>query len=485
MSELLYSLIKIDRTKGPGLVSQLTNELRRLISDGHLMAGHALPSSRSLADQIGVSRNTVTFAVEQLAAEGYVSVSQGRRPCVMLQSTVGDDRQKGPGSIVRPPRPLLKKSISRLNRSSWPAVTTESIVPFRQGRADSREFPHDTWARCLRRAARKDPESHETPLNRPSLQKALCRHLIQYRGVSATPDQVLVVPTAQSGLNLIADMVLEPDDVAWTESPGYAGARVAIESHGGDAVGIALDEHGMSFDQLDHPSPKLIFTTPTHQFPTGRLMSVNRRLKLLAVAESRNAWIIEDDYDGEFHFDERPVPALQGLDQSDRVFYLGTFAKSTFADIRLGYIVVPRQVLDDFKLAQLRYGLLASIHIQEALAEFISDGHFVAHIKRTRRLYHERRDYLADALRREVGDYFRIEKPAGGMQLVAWSRTKIADRKLTEQLAEAGVVARPVSPMFIGEPQKNGLLLGFAAWQTSEIEKAVGTLRDIVAALTT
>lgn len=480
MSEPLTSLIHIDRTVSQGVVQQLINELRRLISEGHLSAGFILPSSRSLSNQLGVSRNTVTYAIEQLVAEGYIAVSQGRRPHVLLQSALFDQRRKTTDPNTGNDTPTLKTSILELDRSIWPTAIAEPMKPLRQGRADSREFPHDVWARCLRRAARNKAGFDDTSLNRRSLQNALRSHLVQHRGIAASPEQILFVPTAQAGLNLIADIVLAPGDIAWMESPGYSGARAAIETNGGHAIGIELDENGMVIDGQDAAQPKLIFTTPTHQFPTGRLMSVNRRLELLALAESKAAWIIEDDYDGEFHFDDRPVPALQGLDHSNRVFYLGTFSKTTFSDIRLGYIVVPKQVLESFKLAQMRGGLLASIQTQEALAEFISEGHFIAHIRKAKRLYQERRDHLVDLLEREVGNYFDVEKPPGGMQLVAWCRKKMNDRTLVALLADAGVVARPVSELFVSRTATSGLVLGFAAWRQLEIESAVRTLRGIV-----
>lgn len=477
---MLTSLIHIDRSASQGVVHQLINELRRLISEGYLSADFVLPSSRSLSSQLGVSRNTVTYAIEQLVAEGYIAVSQGRRPHVLLQSAWSDQRRKTPGTEAGTEAPTLKESVLELDSAIWPAAIAEPMKPLRQGRADGREFPHDVWARCLRRAARNQASFEDTSVNRRSLQNALSSHLVQHRGIVASPEQILLVPTAQAGLNLIADMVSEPSDFAWLECPGYSGARAAIEAIGGRAIGINLDENGMVVDSEETTQPRLIFTTPTHQFPTGRLMSVNRRLELLALAESKAAWIIEDDYDGEFHFDDRPVPALQGLDHTNRVFYLGTFSKTTFSDIRLGYIVVPRQVLKSFKLAQMRGGLLASIQTQEALAEFIAEGHFLAHIRKAKRLYQERRDHLVDLLEREVGDYFDVEKPPGGMQLVAWCREKMNDRMLVTKLADAGVVARPVSELFVGKPASSGLVLGFAAWRPSEIDKAVRTLKKIM-----
>lgn len=479
MSELLSTLISIDRTRSAGLSQQITEQLRILISRGQLPVGHVLPSSRSLSRLLGVSRNTITYAIEQLVAEGYITISQGRRPIVSLELDVANlSADTGQLASVRL-NPQAAKSLVENGRDLWPPADPEPHRPLRQGRADSREFPHDIWARCLRRAARTHLHTSDESLNRPALQMALRNHLVEHRGIRADPAQLFFVPTAQAGLTLVAGITLNRGDTAWIESPCYPGARSALKSKGVRVVGLPLDEQGMSFGKRRRSPPHLIFTTPTHQFPTGRLMSVSRRLELLQLAEESNSWVVEDDYDGEFHFDERPVPSLQGLDRSNRVIYVGTFSKSTFADIRIGYVVVPPQWVDSFKVAQRRSGLLASIHIQHALADFIVDGHFLAHIRRSRRLYRKRRDYLVTALRTHVGDFFDIETPAGGMQLVAWCRGMTNDTVLSNQLSLAGVVARPVSSHFVGRKARTGLLLGFAAWNEEEIDVAVKILRQV------
>lgn len=206
-------------------------------------------------------------------------------------------------------------------------------------------------------------------------------------------------------------------------------------------------------------------------------MSVNRRMELLDLAERNRAWIIEDDYDGELHYDERPVPALQGLDKSGRVFYLGTFSKTTFAHLRVGYIVAPMHTLEAVQTAQLRGGLLAPVVVQDALADFIMSGHYRAHIRKVCRLYRDRRDHLANGLQQHLGEVFDVECPPGGMQLVAWCKVKTAnDRVLAEELLKAGVVARPVSEMYLGRSKRHGLLLGFAAWRHKQIDDAVAIM---------
>ena len=222
-------------------------------------------------------------------------------------------------------------------------------------------------------------------------------HLVVHRGIKAKASQILIVPTAQSGLTLVANALLEPGDHAWIESPGYGGANVALHAAGAIVSAIPLDAQGIAISSATD-GPRLIFVTPSHQYPTGRLMPIGRRLELLRFAEAAGACIIEDDYDGEFHYEARPVAALQGLAPSPRVFYLGTFSKATYADIRFGYVVVPEALIDVFELAQRHMGMLTSITMQDALAEFIGAGAYLGHIKRMTRLYKGRRDRMLQAL---------------------------------------------------------------------------------------
>jgi GntR family transcriptional regulator/MocR family aminotransferase len=240
---------------------------------------------------------------------------------------------------------------------------------------------------------------------------------------------------------------------------------------------MPLDAQGMAISSLKD-APRLIFVTPSHQYPTGRLMPIGRRLELLRFAEAAGACIIEDDYDGEFHYEARPVAALQGLAASPRVFYLGTFSKSTYADIRFGYLVVPEALIDVFEIAQRHMGMLTSITMQDALAEFISAGAYLGHIKRMTRLYKGRRDHMLRALTAEAGDRLSVEAPAGGMQLLA--RCRANDRQLSARLQEAGVVSRPLSGMLYHKTGEQGLFLGFAAWNEKEIDRAARILGRIV-----
>ncbi|WP_247502424.1 PLP-dependent aminotransferase family protein [Bradyrhizobium sp. 1] len=472
---VISTLIDLKRVSEEGLVAQLTSQLRGLIVAGRVGKGRALPSSRRLAKDLGVSRNTVTYAFEQLAAEGYLAASHGRRPVVTVD---GGERIEGAGAVAsraRSSRPRLSPWASKLKQTDWPMSYQASLKPLRPGHGDAREFPNEIWARCLRRGAVRAARRELGPVNRTRLREALAHYLATSRGVRATTDQILILPSAQAALTLIAAVLITPGDDVWVEDPGYPGAAAAFRASGARVTGMKLDEQGMQ-RMPGMAAPKLIFMTPSHQHPTGRLMSLARRTEFLGSSRPGKTWIVEDDYDGEFHYDSRPVPSLQGLDAHGRVFYVGTFSKAMTSDIRLGYLVVPPALVSTLEIAQRHIGLIASSHVQEALAEFIADGHFLAHLRRVRRLYHARRDHLVEGLERHLGEVLTAEIPSGGIQLVARLKRGRADQAAVKRLVEAGVETRALSSLALGRPRDHGLLLGFAAWRENEISAALRTM---------
>lgn len=479
MDDLLPGMLELARDGAETLTRQLTDQLRRLIAEGRLAPGQRLPSSRQLAQSLALSRNTASFAIEQLAAEGYVTLSAGRRPVVAEGLSLDHRKLSARGSRGGSAKIKLSAWASGLQRSVWPPIHKDRPRPFQPGLADEREFPHDEWSRCLRRAARNAPHRRDRPINHLPLQEALLSHLAVHRGIKATARQILFVPTAQAGLTLIANALLERGDRACIESPGYGGADVAFRAVGASISAIPLDAHGMTISQYKE-TPRLIFVTPSHQYPTGRLMPIGRRLELLQFAEASGACIIEDDYDGEFHYEARPVAALHGLAPSPRVFYLGTFSKATYSDIRIGYVVVPEALIEVFELAQRHIGILTSITAQDALAEFIRSGAYLGHIRKMTRLYKARRDRLVEALAAEAGDRLAVETPDGGMQLLARCRPHTDDQQLAARLLEAGVVSRALTRMLYHKTAERGLFLGFAAWNEKEIDRAAHILGRIV-----
>jgi GntR family transcriptional regulator/MocR family aminotransferase len=479
MSELLSGLIDLARRvdSGETLTRQFYDQLRAAILAGALPPGYRLPSSRELARQLDVSRNTVSSVIDQLAMEGYLDAARGRRPTVAVQlATRLIAGQRVQRRIATTPR--LSRWAERLRKAEWPFSNEGPARPLAPAHADARAFPHEIWARCLRRAARHAPHG-VAALNRVSLQAALLRHLTEHRGIHAEARQIIVLPSAQAAIELTARIVLNAGDIAWIESPGYGGARAAMEAAGADVRGIALDRSGLALKGR-RDRPRLIFVTPSHQHPTGRLMPINRRRELLRFAGEAGASVIEDDYDSEIHYDGRPVAALQGLDDASRVFYVGTFSKSTFMDIRCGYLIVPPDLIGVFETAQRHSGQIMPTPVQDALAEFIDDGHFAAHIRKMTRIYRTRRDRLVQALSTAAGAHLTIEPPAGGVQLLAHLDPLHDDRAIAERLAAAGVTARPLSPHFTGAVTGQGLFLGFAAWNEAEIDLAAGTIGRVL-----
>jgi GntR family transcriptional regulator / MocR family aminotransferase len=469
--------VELRPQSGETLSRQLYNQLRDAILKGLLPPGHRLPSSREFAQQLKISRNTVSSVIDQLAMEGYLDIARGRRPTVAASKP---SLMRGKVSTRRASaKPLMSHWAERLRKSDWPVSNEGASRPFLPGLGDAREFPRDLWARCLRRAARGTPVLAAPALNRPTLQVALLRHLVEHRGVKASARQIMILPSAQAAIELVARVMLNAGDLAWLESPGYGGAHAALQAAGARVCGVRLDQSGLSIKGR-RDRPRLIFVTPSHQYPTGRLMPVHRRQQLLTFAASVGATIVEDDYDSEFHYDGRPVAALQGLDESGRTIYVGTFSKSTFVDIRVGYIIVPDSFVDVFEKAQRHSGQIAPAPVQDALAEFIEDGHFAAHIRKMTRLYRDRRDHLVRALNAVARDRLTATAPSGGMQLVAYFTPPCEDRAVSAYLSKMGVTARSLSPHFIGGIAEHGLFLGFAAWNEREIDAGADIIGDVM-----
>lgn len=479
LDDLPLGLASLDLRPASGttLTQQLYEQLRARILSGALPCGVRLPSSRDLAQHLQVSRNTVTAVIDQLAIEGYLDIARGRRPTIATVpiSTLATG-QTLPHQRIQPLR--TSRWADRMRKAEWPFPIDGPPRPLATVLADRRLFPHDLWARYLRRAARR-PLTALPTINRAPLRAALLRHLNEHRGVKADASQIMIMPSAQASLELIARMLLNTRDIGWVESPGYGGAPAALEAAGATVRGIALDDSGLILKGR-RDRPRAIFVTPSHQHPTGRLMPVARRQELLAFANDTGCAIVEDDYDSEFHYDGRPVAALQGLDRSGRVFYVGTFAKSMFADIRSGYAIVPPDLVTLFETAQRRSGQIVPPPMQDALAGFIDDGHFAAHIRKMTRIYHSRRDHLVQALMHHAGDHLTIARPAGGMQLLAYLAPHWNDRDIVARLAQAGITARALSQHFTGAITGQGLFLGFAAWNEQEIDQAAAAIGDVL-----
>lgn len=475
---------------GP-LFQRLYEALRAEILEGRLARGAKLPSSRTLATELNVSRTTVMLAFDQLLAEGYVTGRVGSGTyvaCELPEAALETSRTESPAPAPAAP--------ARLSRYGERAAGLETVPPSRQGavRYDFRyglppveEFPHETWRRMLARRARSaslrslrygPPEGHE------GLREAIAGYLGRSRAVACRPEQVLVVNGSQQALDLTARVLLETGDAVVVEEPHYQGARKVFQAAGARIVAVPVDAEGLDAARFppEALAAQLAYVTPSHQFPTGATMTLARRLALLAWANAADAFVLEDDYDSEFRYEGRPVESMQGLDRTGRVIYTGTFSKVMFPSLRVGYMVVPEPLVEAVAAAKW----LADRHTptleQEALADFIAEGHFERHLRRSRTRNAVRRRTLLEALDRRLGDRVEVHGANAGIHLIAWLRetTPAGVTDLADRAWRAGVGVYPITPYYLTPPEHGGLLMGYASLNERDIRAGVDALARVI-----
>jgi len=475
MTAPLATLLRLDAEADITLTRQLYGQLREAIVAGAFPAGMRLPSTRALARDLAISRNTVSAAFEQLALEGYVTARAGSGTRIAAPAdrlpTIG-----AAGLDASPPVRLSRMGdaldrLERSNRGGGPA--------FSPGVPDPRLFPHDLWGRLLRRAARHLDPRHAGYLDYdglPVLKRAIAAHLAEARGVGADPDHIVVLSSAQAALDLTARMLIDPGDIVAIEEPGYFGARVSALVAGADLRPVLVDGEGIVAAKVP-AGARLVYVTPSHQYPSGAVMSLERRLALLDHARRNDSFIIEDDYDSEFHYRGQPVPALTSLDGAGRVVYLGTFAKAMIPAIRVAFLVLPPALAAPFRRAVRNTGQVPSVAVQAALTDLILEGHLRAHIRRVGGFYRERRDALVAALARHCPMLDPDPVPDGGMQLVARFRDPARDDVAAADLLHAhGIDCAALSSFYVGEQPRSGLLLGFAMPTIAEIDRGIAAI---------
>ena len=461
------------------LYRQLYVRFRAEILAGQLKTGTRLPSTRVLASELGVSRNTTALAYELLLLEGYIEGKVGDGTRVAYQQP----QPKTPDS--NPPTTGLSVRSQLLLNTPYPGELyanpqSASTRLFRAGQPDVSFFPFKTWAGLVAKHANRSlpgASHYQQAQGYLPLREAIATHIGITRGVHCSPDQIILTAGSQGALDLVARVLLDPGDLVWVEDPGYLGARGALLAAGASLVPVAVDEEGLEVDTGRKlcPAARLAVVTPSHQFPTGVTMSLSRRLALLEWARASQSWIIEDDYDSEYRFSGRPLEALQGLDNNGRVIYIGTFSKVLFPSLRLGYLIVPTKLLNGF-IATRRF---IDVHIplleQMALADFITEGHFARHLRKMRLLYLERRDALVEALKQELDD-MEVTIPEAGMHLVAWLPPGMNGR-VTAQLARLQELYLVLISQSCQKPfPREGLMLGFANNTPEELRAGVKKL---------
>ena len=442
--------------------------------------GSKLPSSRDLARDLGIARNTVIAAFEQLAAEGYVTSALGSGTYVAdLQAHSASMR----GGHATPQRTaahghghghshaknaLLSKRGTEI--TAFAAGPRYEIQPFAPGDADFSSFPFKLWQRLQNRVwreARADLLDYGQSGGYLPLRQAIAEYLRLSRSVKVSVDQVVITSGTQQSLDLCAQLLADVGDTAWVEDPCYWGARRVFQARDLKLHPITVDADGMELEKADlATNPRLIYVTPSHQYPTGAVMSLTRRRELLEVAVRKNAWILEDDYDSEFRYTGRPLAALQGLDADERVVYMGTFSKVLFPGIKVGYMVVPPSLIVAFKSALYDLQRPGQLMVQAALADFIALGHFTTHIRKIRQIYGARRELLRRTLVAHMGAQLNrkvsISSEESGLHLVVELPQRVDDVALAALAAESGIQVKALSTYYLASPKRRGLLVGYA-----------------------
>ena len=492
---LVLNAVHLDRSADQPLYRQLYSGIRHAILSYQLLPGTRLPASRSLADALDVSRNTVMEAFNQLSAEGYLETRIGAGTFVtdelpdQLLRVRGDDRLDSTGSSVRtaPEEPPLSERGELLTGMELSAFRDdERPGAFRPGIPALDAFPIETWSRLTARRWRSVPTSllsYSHSAGYPPLREAIAQYLQTSRGVRCDPSQVIIVSGTQQAITLTAHVLLDPEDEVWIEDPGYPRARGAFRWAGAHTVPVPLDAEGLDLGAgraLDEAA-RLAYVTPSHQYPMGMTMSLRRRLELLDWAKQSDTWILEDDYDSEYRYEGRPLAALQGLDQAGRTIYVGTFSKVLFPALRLGYVVVPNRLVDAFVAARTLVDRCPPLIQQMVVADFISEGHFEQHLRRMRTLYAARQNALMEAVDDTLGSSLRISSDKAGLHLTGLLEPGLDDTSVSQVLKENGVVAPPLSFYSARDLDRGGLVLGYAGVDEDTIQEGVDQIAEAMA----
>ena len=446
---------RLDRTSTMPLSRQLTAALRQALAGGSFGHGARLPSTRSLAAELGIARSTVVAVFEQLATEGYIEPRQGSGYFVATPLTAHADLRSDIQS-ARAVRATSRHAKSlRLVVPDW----RKSPRPFETGYAEVDNRLIASWKRLAPRALSARTRlnwDYGDPQGEPVLRQAIAEYLAAARGVRCRPEQIVVISGTQQGLSLAARILIEPGDPVWVEDPCYRSAVEILRLAEACIVPVPVDASGLDVaagQRIDKSSPRLVYTTPSRQYPLGMAMPFARRRELLDWAERVGSWIIEDDYESEFQQPGRALPSLQGLDRAGRVIYLGTFSKLLFPSLRLGYAVLPDDLVQSFAAARYLTDRHSSGLLQGMMTEFILDGHFARHLKRMRAHYQERQEFLIDLLARHLRSVLEIPAVESGMYLTASLPPSWSDRAAATALAEADVVTVPLSALTVATPR--------------------------------
>jgi GntR family transcriptional regulator / MocR family aminotransferase len=478
-------LIALDRKDAKPYHRQIYDGFRAMILRRALQPGQQVPSTRSLAAELGISRIPVLGAYDQLLAEGYFESRSGAGTFVssFLPDQGLGERPGGKSGRVKP-GPVV---ISRLSRSLPVelAIWNRGSGPFSVGQLAYDHFPFRAWSDLVSRRVHKVRASsmnYADPMGSKKFREVIAAYLRTARAVDCEVPQIMVVNGSQHALDLCARVLLDPGSPVWVEEPGYDLMRQALMLSGCRMIPVPVDSQGLNVAagiKLCR-NARAAFVTPSHQYPLGATMSVSRRLQLLAWAHRRDAWIVEDDYDSEYRYESMPIASLQGLDRGGRVVYIGTFSKTLFPSLRLGYIVIPLPLVDRFAAVRRASDFCPSHLHQAALADFIEEGYFGRHIRKTRLLYAERRSALVEAIRNVFGDELEILGAEAGMHLVVTLPPGLSDQEISARAARQDLCLWPLSTCYSGTNVRQGFILGFGSTKTTDMAHLIERMRRIV-----
>ena len=479
-----FATVDLDHAGGIPVYRQIVDQLRADIAGGHLTPSTRLASTRTLASEWGVSRNTVLQVFEILKGEGYLESRVGDGTYVTAEipeQPPPKPEAVDPGNALKsqrreyPFRRLSRRGHSLMEQC--PPGLTERPAPFMPDVPDLRAFPIRTWLRLMSEVSGRLTGTALVQVSNAGyepLREAIAHHLRTARGLSCTAAQVIVTSGSQQGLDLVTRMLLDRGDPVWIEEPGYVGVRASLLANGCHVLPVPIDDDGLDVAQARNrfATPRMICVSPARQYPLGATLSPERRQDLVEVSHSTGAWILEDDYDSETRYAGHLLPALQSLDRSGRVIHMGTFSKTLLPSFRLGFLLVPTDIAEDFAKARAVIDRHAPIMEQMVLAEFMHRGLYAAHLRRMRALYRDRQQAMISVLRRTVGYRPPAYEMTGGMHLVVPLRDGVDDVAVARDLWDKEVIARPLSMYYAGRAKRPGLLLGFAAYPVEAIEDA-------------
>ncbi|NOT05372.1 MAG: PLP-dependent aminotransferase family protein [Anaerolineales bacterium] len=470
------------------LYQQIYTHLRTAILSGELKGGTKLPSTRALADELGVSRNTILNTYRQLTAEGYLESTEGSGTFVarvLPDLLLTPQNHDTPQNHIEPSQPVFSdhaRSQMELSRKfvSLPITTTLRLLSPDAPALNA--FPYKLWSQLVIKQARYMSEKnygYQDAAGYRPLREAIAAHVTVSRQVHCTPEQIVIVSGSQGALDLTSRMLLNAGDSVWLEDPGYFGARGAFIGAKAHIVPVPIDREGMIVEEgiARAPKARLAYLTPSHQYPLGVTMSLARRLAILDWAKRADAYLLEDDYDSEYRFAGRPLAALQGLDDAGRVIYIGTFSKVLFPSLRIGYLILPPPLVDSFLTVRRHLDMHAPVLEQAALADFIAEGHFARHLRRMRILYAERRATLLKAVSELP---MEMDSPQAGLRCIGWLPEGMDDRAVIRKSVEHGLGILPISGFCIEPLARKGVLIGYGGYKTLEIKDGVRRLKAVL-----